>query len=78
MFETKLKWTFKINDKEFNLYLDGDSSIGAVKEVGNQIIAHCINVENQIKAQQEAEKLKEEASKVEVIPENQPQEQTAG
>lgn len=60
MFRSILQWNFKIDDKEFNLYLDGDSPLTSVKEVANQIISHCVNMEAQLKAKHEAEKATQE------------------
>lgn len=64
MFQNLLKWSFRVLvgevEKEFHLHLDHDAPLDAVEQVGMQILKHCGNVRDQIKAQEELAKLEKE------------------
>lgn len=64
MFQNVLKWSFKVLvgevEKDFHLHLDHDSPIDAVEQVGMQILKHCGNIRDQVKAKEEQEKLEKE------------------
>ena len=53
MISSLVKFEHKIGDKVYHLFCDHDSPIVEIKDALSQFMGHCVNVENQIKAQQE-------------------------
>lgn len=59
MLKSILKWSFKIEERQIDLFLENDTPLSNIRELANYLLSYCQQVEDQVKAQQEAKKQEE-------------------